>query len=116
MSYAIVENDLVTRILSGDLVAPETAIAFDGALSFLPAARLGWDGVAVIDLASLDVFFVGEDGRKYAVAGAGRQELECSFDAELVNDAGVWRLKNRVRRSGPRSRRRRIELLTAAWR
>ncbi|PDT05692.1 hypothetical protein CO666_03555 [Rhizobium chutanense] len=94
MSYAIVENDLVTRILSGDLVAPETAIAFDGALSVLPADRLGWDGEAIVDLATLDAFFVGEDGRKYAVAGAGRQEVECSFDAELVKDADGWRLVN----------------------
>ncbi|KEC73895.1 hypothetical protein RLPCCGM1_c2014 [Rhizobium leguminosarum bv. phaseoli CCGM1] len=93
MSYAIVENDLVTRILSGDLVAPETAVAFDGALTFLPADRLGWDGEAIVDLATRNAFFVGEDGRKYAVAGAGRQEVECSFDAELVKDAGVWRLR-----------------------
>ncbi|MBB2685135.1 UNVERIFIED_ORG: hypothetical protein GGD47_002723 [Rhizobium etli] len=94
MSYAIVENDLVTRVLSGDLVAPETAIAFDLTLSFLPADRLGWNGEAIVDLATLDAFFVGEDGHKYAVAGAGRQEIECGFDAELVKDAGVWRLKN----------------------
>ncbi|MCA2408408.1 hypothetical protein [Rhizobium leguminosarum] len=94
MSYAIVENDLITRILSGDLVAPEGAITFDAALSSLPADRLGWDGEAVIDVATLDVFFVGGDARKYAVAAAGRQEVECRYDAELVKDAGVWRLVN----------------------
>lgn len=93
MSYAIVENDLITHILSGDLIAPEGAVALGGALSSLPVDRLGWDGEAIADLATLYVFFVGEDGRKYAVAGAGRQEVQCSFDAELVKDVGGWRLK-----------------------
>ncbi|TBZ17024.1 hypothetical protein [Rhizobium leguminosarum] len=113
MSYAIVENDLITRILSGDLIAPEDAIAFDAALSFLPADRLGWDGEAVIDVATLDVFFVGDDGRKYAVAGAGRQEVECSYDAELVNDAGVWRLVNAADQLAA-LKASRIAVLTAA--
>ncbi|ANM05217.1 hypothetical protein AMC78_CH03148 [Rhizobium phaseoli] len=93
MSYAVLENDLIARVLSGDLVAPQGAVAIDQALASLPVDRLGWDGEAIVDLVSLDTFFVGEDGRKYAVAGAGRQELECSFDAELVKDAGGWRLK-----------------------
>ncbi|QHW25635.1 hypothetical protein GYN07_15375 [Rhizobium leguminosarum bv. viciae 248] len=113
MSYAIVENDLITRILSGDLVAPEDAIAFDAALSFLPADRLGWDGEAVIDVATLDVFFVGGDGRKYAVSAAGRQEVECSYDAELVKDVDGWRLVNAADQVAA-LKASRIAVLTAA--
>ncbi|TAY75330.1 DUF4376 domain-containing protein [Rhizobium ruizarguesonis] len=94
MSYAIVENDLVTHLLSGDLVAPENAVAVDVLLSSLPADRLAWDGAAIVDVATLEAFFVGEDGVKYAVAGDGRQEVECSYDAELVKDVDGWRLVN----------------------
>lgn len=113
MSYAIVEYDLITRILSGDLVAPEDAIVFDAALSSLPADRLGWDGEAVIDVATLDVFFIGEDGRKYAVSGAGRQEVECSYHAELVKDVDGWRLVNAADQLGA-LKASRISVLTAA--
>ncbi|CAN7475494.1 DUF4376 domain-containing protein [Rhizobium leguminosarum] len=113
MSYAVVENDLITHVLSGDLVAPPGAVAFGAALASLPVDRLGWDGEAIVDLATLDMFFVGDDGRKYAVAGNGRQEVECSYDAELVKDVDGWRLVNAADELAA-MKASRIAVLTAA--
>lgn len=92
MNYAIVENDLITRVMSGDLVVPEGAVPFDFDTSSVPASRLVWDGEAIVDAATLESFFVGPDGRKYAVDGDGRQPLDCHIDDRLVLEGEAWRV------------------------
>lgn len=88
---AQIKQDLVTALVAGD----GFGVPLPAALAALPANRLRWDGAGLVDIAGFGSFYIDPGGRKHiADHGPGWQALNCAWDAELVDDAGVWRAKS----------------------
>lgn len=55
--------------------------------------RLRLDGQALVDIAAVTAFYIDERGLKHiAQHEPAWQPLTCSWNAELINDAGTWRV------------------------
>lgn len=90
MVYATTHGDLVLGYAPDGAVVPPALQGLETEVLFRRAFFV--DG-AIVDGADLDTFFIEPNGIRHAVAGEGRQELECSWDEPLVREDGVWRVR-----------------------
>lgn len=84
---AIIEDDLVTGAIDGSGVVGHE---IPDHLAALPLARLRWDGTTLIDAADVSTFYVDDRAQKHVKPGAGRQRLQCAWNAALSGVPGAW--------------------------
>lgn len=63
-------------------------------LTDVPVKRLRVDGNTVIDIESVHTFYIDENGMKHIVSAPDRQELNCSWDDELIYSDSSWSVIN----------------------
>jgi hypothetical protein len=84
-------------------------------LAEAPLARLRWSGGAIIDVAAVTQWYIGETGAKHVADAPGRQPLMCAWDATLERDAeGEWiaidpsEVAKRALRAAAQAKRQRV--------
>ncbi len=96
MKKATIENDIATNTGRGDMEGER--IPDD--LQTVPIRRLRYDGNVIVDAAKYGVFYIDPQSVKHIVQHDPEwQEFSCSFDDELVNDSGTWRVMTGAERT-----------------
>lgn len=86
----ICDGDLVVGLMSGDATG---GVAAPAELQSLPISQLRFVGGEIVDAADIFEWRIDDLGRKHAIAGEGWQPLSCAWDAPLIKDNGVWRVR-----------------------
>ena len=88
----ILDGDLIVGRFNGDgegVEIPVELLAFDDAV-------LRFDGEKIIDASDITDWVIDLSGRKRLPAmhpGSDWQEIDCAFDADLISENDVWRVK-----------------------
>jgi hypothetical protein len=81
----VIHEDLVIGEGTG-IAGPERPAA----LADLPLQRLRWDGADIIDAATVEDWYVDDNGFKRLADGFSRQPITCAWDAVLEKTGGMW--------------------------
>lgn len=92
----ILNGDLIVATVSGDVLA---GVPVPPELDGTPHERLIVVGDDIVDAATLSRFYIDTDGRKFGATAAGRQQLDCPWDAAIEPDGtGGWRIVDQLAR------------------
>lgn len=86
---AKINGDIVIGKMKGNI----TGVPIPSELLDLPAARLRFDGINIVDAKEYNQFYIDADGIKHIVDDGSWQALMCSFDDVLIWEDDIWRIE-----------------------